>query len=798
MKNNSSAQVIAGLTQSVEWDTSELDNIYAFDMNATSSLVFKDSSSNEVSNVTIAANGSVELTVYLKAQVNSAIIPVKTTTVSTTGATTSGSVPSLTGFDYDSETHIYSGTVYFNPISRLTVGITDSVEFGNTLTAEQVSSLKSTAAKDSNTTVTLKDNGVTMTLNAAAIQKLSSESENTVFDASVDSGNNKYTLTLKTGETENTFGDTDSRLTITASYNGIGDAAVYYNGDNPVSFTDATVNGDRTVTFVTNHLSEYRIMSKDSEDLTSAATIALGDDLTITYTSVQNAVKYVNDGETVTVLSGIHRMGQGGTSTNTEDNFRFIKDTVGASNLTMVGQAGAVLHWEPIDAIFHGSDELNSVSLTNITIETGDILTSKDNKESAYHEYFDTASITMTNCTIKGMYTQYASKAVFTNCTFDSGDAGKNFWSPIYADNADVTFDNCTFNSKEYALNVYSESSNYTDTRSLTLTDCKFNCTGTSTDDIRSAVRVKTSGGDGAVLNLTITDCTVSGHKDYSSTETNVYYTYDTLPGLLTITKEGDNKLTVNAIIDGVQVYGKDVNVVPVYLADDLQTVASLVNAGTKNYLGVTVKLMNDIDLKGVEWTPIGTYWHEFNGKFDGNGCTISNLTYSSNSEKCAGFIGVMTYGTITDLTMRNVNIQGSGWIGSIVAYTQGYGGASITNCTVDGAILTSLAAAQVGGIVGLENGGTIVSNNTVRNATLSGYAVGGIAGCGGLTDKFVNNKVEGTNTFTVKASSIDQGYNAAGGEIIGFIQSGTLDSSNTASGVTLSYDGFEAKNSVA
>jgi hypothetical protein len=54
---------------------------------------------------------------------------------------------------------------------------------------------------------------------------------------------------------------------------------------------------------------------------------------------------------------------------------------------------------------------------------------------------------------------------------------------------------------------------------------------------------------------------------------------------------------------------------------------------------GKCYKLMNDIDLNGLTWVPIGDYYYDFNdhynvyrlfqGNFDGNGKTVKNITGS-------------------------------------------------------------------------------------------------------------------------------------------------------------------------
>lgn len=68
------------------------------------------------------------------------------------------------------------------------------------------------------------------------------------------------------------------------------------------------------------------------------------------------------------------------------------------------------------------------------------------------------------------------------------------------------------------------------------------------------------------------------------------------------------------------------------------------------------IVLAADIDMSGIDWTPIGTVDNPFTGKIIGNGFTIKNLTITSNSYNC-GFFGVADGAEISDLKFENVNV---------------------------------------------------------------------------------------------------------------------------------------------
>ena len=135
-------------------------------------------------------------------------------------------------------------------------------------------------------------------------------------------------------------------------------------------------------------------------------------------------------------------------------------------------------------------------------------------------------------------------------------------------------------------------------------------------------------------------------------------------------------------------------------------------------------RLELDIDMKGVEWTPVGNNMDEeagFSGNFDGNGRTISNLSVTKiksanwnkykNTYNYAGMFGVNN-GTISNLTLENctVNVtdssldqRGDVYAGILVGQNFGYiTGVTVKNSNVGAtAWLICSAGALVGSNVG-------------------------------------------------------------------------------------------------
>ena len=129
-----------------------------------------------------------------------------------------------------------------------------------------------------------------------------------------------------------------------------------------------------------------------------------------------------------------------------------------------------------------------------------------------------------------------------------------------------------------------------------------------------------------------------------------------------------------------------------------------------------------------MEWAPIGkndsTYW--FNGNFDGDGHTISNLTITQKTD--GGFLGLFgcSRGTIKNLFIKNVNINaayGEKAAGAICAANYG----TIEKCGVDSGTIVDKSSG-IGGISG-RNYGTISQCYNKADLTTENGKAAGISG---------------------------------------------------------------------
>ncbi len=180
--------------------------------------------------------------------------------------------------------------------------------------------------------------------------------------------------------------------------------------------------------------------------------------------------------------------------------------------------------------------------------------------------------------------------------------------------------------------------------------------------------------------------------------------------------------------------------------------------------------LAADIDLAGINWTPIcnnGT--NDFYGIFDGNGKTISNLTIdtrnSSTSAASAGFIGWLgNTGVVRDLIIDNASIKGSHYVGAVVGYIEG---GKVDNCTVKNSTISCTYNTIVGddgdkcgGIAGYMHN-TGITNCTVSNTNIDAVRdAGQILGCkaaGTLSGNKAENVTVSANDSANGTSSADK-----------------------------------------
>ena len=172
-----------------------------------------------------------------------------------------------------------------------------------------------------------------------------------------------------------------------------------------------------------------------------------------------------------------------------------------------------------------------------------------------------------------------------------------------------------------------------------------------------------------------------------------------------------------------------------------LAFLADQVNAGT-TYKDCYFELANDIDLKGIDWIPIGTnLGYYFAGNFNGKGYLIHNLTITK-SYRFVGLFGYINQATISNIGVENININSTysssmSAVGGLIGVAQE---TTISNCYTKGTVygINSSYETYVGGLIGeLDYSSSITNsytNTTVMGEIKSLYSkynvfVGGLIG---------------------------------------------------------------------
>lgn len=219
-----------------------------------------------------------------------------------------------------------------------------------------------------------------------------------------------------------------------------------------------------------------------------------------------------------------------------------------------------------------------------------------------------------------------------------------------------------------------------------------------------------------------------------------------------------------------------------VYDAISLKSLANAVNQYSnyeRPFEGETVLLLNDVDLGGMEWTPIGDYRfsaNRFCGTFDGQGHTISNFKITKKTDKndanksSYGFFGNME-GTVKNLTVANASVSSYAYCGALVGRLNS---GTLENCHV---VNSNVAPSywQGGIMVGQVNG-----NVTVKNCTVTGSTITGKSALGGMFGPTTADKSDMLfENCTVKDSAVVQhgsfggSYDELFGGMFGYIEGG-------------------------
>ena len=163
--------------------------------------------------------------------------------------------------------------------------------------------------------------------------------------------------------------------------------------------------------------------------------------------------------------------------------------------------------------------------------------------------------------------------------------------------------------------------------------------------------------------------------------------------------------------------------------ANQFAQFASIVNGGESDAKAV---LMADVDLSGIDFTPIGNKANLYTGTFDGQGHVISNLTVTKGVDADAsmgnvadgyvGLFGAVTGGaTIKNFTLKNAKLSGSAFIG-VIGGSYGSGLVTVDAVGFEGEAIGEQQ--NVSGIIGVNMGSS--ASFKISNCYVTGKIAGG------------------------------------------------------------------------
>ncbi|MCR4577912.1 MAG: hypothetical protein K5784_08405 [Clostridiales bacterium] len=252
----------------------------------------------------------------------------------------------------------------------------------------------------------------------------------------------------------------------------------------------------------------------------------------------------------------------------------------------------------------------------------------------------------------------------------------------------------------------------------------------------------------------------------------------ESAPYALTVNEAGETVLTLTADDGAISWIKQDAVVTEIDSAEKLAAISA--------DLSGSYVLTADIDLAGIDWTPIGAFVMGggeegevpdmaavFTGTFDGQGHTISNLSVKQPEGWALGLFGCAANAKIGNFTLENACVDGSVMAADAVGYAycsaisdiklvngkvtahytelsrEGmYGGivgaglgSLISGCDVQADIVIPDGTANAG-IVGGGLQMTSVVNCTATGSVTAGsgcYGIGGISGCGFTSEQFTD-----------------------------------------------------------
>ena len=233
-------------------------------------------------------------------------------------------------------------------------------------------------------------------------------------------------------------------------------------------------------------------------------------------------------------------------------------------------------------------------------------------------------------------------------------------------------------------------------------------------------------------------------------------------------------KLTVWKLPAGMTGKGTEAEPFVLKTADHLAWFRDYVNGGHLSACAKIADDVNEIDMGTVchkadtekqvaelSWTPIGNFDNMYQGRFNGNGKTISNLYINATSDY-AGFFGFAGNGSIKNITFDNAKVKSTAECTGILAGYEEYcfieNIKTLANCSVEGKDkVGGIAGSAIDNIINCENhamvkgtsyvGGVVGShegaNKSITSCANYGVVTGSAEGVGGMVGYFGSGTIQ-------------------------------------------------------
>lgn len=292
------------------------------------------------------------------------------------------------------------------------------------------------------------------------------------------------------------------------------------------------------------------------------------------------------------------------------------------------------------------------------------------------------------------------------------------------------------------------------------------------------------------VTNNTVSDTTVTYSTNYSGEivgRLNLGFTVDSSNTASNVTM-----LNGTYVANGVAKNGNT------YYISNAQGLLYCANTFTHSdtTINKVFKLVADIDMSGIEWTPWCNEAQYFGGLFDGQGHTISNLTinddHTAYDGHAVGFIGRLGKNAngekiLKNVTFDNAEVSGHHYVGVAVGYNE-FGkvdNVKVTNSTVtathvDGADSCGDKAGALIGMCGPNAGYISVTNCSASNCEVKAARdAAQLIGFGYSTTTYSNLSATNVTVSVVANSSCRH-------ERVGIVSANALVGNGTVNGLTI------------